>query len=192
MGRALSSGLATVLATATGTLLIPDRLLFRPDVSPVGTDRTSVMRCRRSLTVRHWLLLLLSLIWEELQYLVRLVLDGCFWHGCPEHLRPAKINESFRSTKDRGNRQRDQDADRQLAEAGRTVVRVWEHEDPQTAARRIAEVVGGLSMDRTSLKDPQLADAGLRCWNSPRVEEGRYGTVKPQQCHRRFKLQLAG
>ncbi len=102
--------------------------------------------------VRHWLLLLLSLIWEELQYLVRLVLDGCFWHGCPEHLRPAKINESFRSTKDRGNRQRDQDADRQLAEAGRTVVRVWEHEDPQTAARRIAEVVGGLSMDRTSLR----------------------------------------
>jgi len=31
--------------------LIPDRLLFRPDISPVGADRASVMRCRRSLLV---------------------------------------------------------------------------------------------------------------------------------------------
>jgi hypothetical protein len=32
-----------------GTVLIPDRLLFRPDISPVGTDRARVMRCGRSL-----------------------------------------------------------------------------------------------------------------------------------------------
>lgn len=72
---------------------------------------------------------------------VAVFLDGCFWHGCPEHLRPAKINESFWSTKIAGNRQRDEDTDRQLAEAGWSVVRVWEHEDSQTAARRIAKVV---------------------------------------------------
>jgi hypothetical protein len=29
--------------------LIPDRLLFRPDISPVGANRASVMRCWRSL-----------------------------------------------------------------------------------------------------------------------------------------------
>jgi hypothetical protein len=31
-----------------GTALIPDRLLFRPDISPVGANRTRVMRCRQS------------------------------------------------------------------------------------------------------------------------------------------------
>lgn len=30
---------------------------------------------------------------------VAVFLDGCFWHGCPEHMRPAKVNESFWSTK---------------------------------------------------------------------------------------------
>jgi DNA mismatch endonuclease (patch repair protein) len=72
---------------------------------------------------------------------VAVFLDGCFWHGCPEHLRPARVNESFWSAKIAGNRQRDLDTDRQLAETGWTVIRVWEHEDPQAAARRIAKVV---------------------------------------------------
>jgi DNA mismatch endonuclease (patch repair protein) len=72
---------------------------------------------------------------------VAVFLDGCFWHGCPEHLRPAKKNESFWSTKIAGNKQRDLDTDDQLAEAGWMVVRVWEHEDPEIAARRIASVI---------------------------------------------------
>jgi len=48
--QVLFSGLATVLATvAAETALILDRLLFRPDISQVGADRASVMRCRWSL-----------------------------------------------------------------------------------------------------------------------------------------------
>jgi hypothetical protein len=43
----VSSGLATVLATVTAPWLIPD--CFRPDISPVGADHASVMRCCRSL-----------------------------------------------------------------------------------------------------------------------------------------------
>lgn len=74
---------------------------------------------------------------------VAVFLDGCFWHGCPEHMRPAKSNQSFWSTKITGNRQRDQDTDRQLGQAGWTVVRVWEHEDPKLAADRVATVVRG-------------------------------------------------
>jgi DNA mismatch endonuclease (patch repair protein) len=77
---------------------------------------------------------------------VAVFLDGCFWHGCPEHLRPARINEGFWSTKITGNRQRDEDTDRQLAKAGWAVVRVWEHEDPQVAADRVAAVVRGRRM----------------------------------------------
>ena len=72
---------------------------------------------------------------------VAVFLDGCFWHGCPEHLRPAKINESFWITKITENQQRDQDTDHRLTEAGWTVIRVWEHEDPVDAAQRIASAV---------------------------------------------------
>jgi DNA mismatch endonuclease (patch repair protein) len=70
--------------------------------------------------------------------------DGCFWHGCPLHGTMAKANASFWQQKIEDNRHRDADTDRRLAEAGWTVVRVWEHEDPDTAARRIAAIALGL------------------------------------------------
>lgn len=68
-------------------------------------------------------------------------LDGCFWHGCPEHHRPAKRNSEFWSAKIEVNRARDRETDRKLAEAGWAVLRVWEHEDPEEAAQRIAVLV---------------------------------------------------
>ena len=43
-----------------------DHPFFRPDISPVGTDRASVMRCRRSLLVARWWLLLLSRLLSRL------------------------------------------------------------------------------------------------------------------------------
>ncbi|MFI6867267.1 very short patch repair endonuclease [Nocardia sp. NPDC050406] len=67
--------------------------------------------------------------------------DGCFWHGCPEHYRPSQKNREFWDTKIEGNRRRDRETDRLLTEAGWRVVRVWEHEDPEVAADRIAEIV---------------------------------------------------
>lgn len=39
------------------------------------------------------------------------------------------------------NRARDRDTDRSLSKAGWTVVRVWEHEAPQAAADRVADVL---------------------------------------------------
>ncbi|MFF1792992.1 very short patch repair endonuclease [Kitasatospora sp. NPDC058263] len=72
---------------------------------------------------------------------VAVFVDGCFWHGCSEHLRPAQKNSDFWVAKIATNRARDEETDRLLAEAGWRVVRVWEHEDPLTAAGRvIAEV----------------------------------------------------
>lgn len=72
---------------------------------------------------------------------VAVFLDGCFWHGCPEHHTVASANAKFWAEKVEGNRTRDRDTDRRLAEAGWDVVRVWEHEDPQVAARHVEEVV---------------------------------------------------
>ena len=74
---------------------------------------------------------------------VAVFLDGCFWHGCPDHHTVAATNASFWAEKVESTRSRDRDTDRRLADAGWTSIRVWEHEDPVEAAQRIHAVVRG-------------------------------------------------
>jgi DNA mismatch endonuclease (patch repair protein) len=66
------------------------------------------------------------------------MVDGCFWHGCPEHGREAKKNAAWWHAKIEANRRRDEDTDSLLHQAGWLVVRVWEHEDSAEAAERVA------------------------------------------------------
>lgn len=72
---------------------------------------------------------------------VAVFVDGCYWHGCPQHYRPAHVNDSFWREKIDGNRARDRETDQRLLEAGWDVIRVWEHEDPTDAASRIGREV---------------------------------------------------
>lgn len=72
---------------------------------------------------------------------VAVFLDGCFWHGCPEHYTVASANATFWAEKVEANRARDRDTDGRLAAAGWVSVRIWEHEDPVAAARQVEEVV---------------------------------------------------
>ncbi|WP_374204927.1 very short patch repair endonuclease [Pseudonocardia sp. WMMC193] len=72
---------------------------------------------------------------------VAVFLDGCFWHGCPEHHTVAKTNGEFWARKVSENRRRDRDTDAKLAAAGWRSVRVWEHEDPVVAAERVRAAV---------------------------------------------------
>ncbi len=72
---------------------------------------------------------------------VAVFLDGCFWHGCPEHHTVASANATFWAEKVEGNRARDRDTDGRLAAAGWVSVRIWEHEDPLVAARQVEEIV---------------------------------------------------
>jgi DNA mismatch endonuclease (patch repair protein) len=72
---------------------------------------------------------------------VAVFLDGCFWHGCPEHHTVAAANAKFWADKVSGNRARDRDTDARLEAAGWASVRVWEHEDPREAAQRVEGVV---------------------------------------------------
>ncbi|MFE9804106.1 very short patch repair endonuclease [Streptomyces goshikiensis] len=74
---------------------------------------------------------------------VAVFVDGCFWHGCPEHHRPATRNSEFWRDKIEVNRSRDEETNRRLADAGWTVIRIWEHEDPEAAAQRLIAVVRG-------------------------------------------------
>jgi DNA mismatch endonuclease (patch repair protein) len=72
---------------------------------------------------------------------VAVFVDGCFWHGCPQHATWPAANRAWWRRKLLTNRRRDGDTDRLLAAAGWLSVRVWEHEDPSRAARRIAAAV---------------------------------------------------
>jgi len=72
---------------------------------------------------------------------VVVLVDGCFWHGCPLHATWPKENAQFWRDKIETNRRRDADTDQRLAQAGWLVIRVWEHEEPQAAAARVAEAV---------------------------------------------------
>jgi DNA mismatch endonuclease (patch repair protein) len=68
-------------------------------------------------------------------------IDGCYWHRCPVHRSDPKSNRDYWSAKLEGNVRRDRRTDAALESAGWTVVRVWEHEDAEAAADRIAQVV---------------------------------------------------
>jgi DNA mismatch endonuclease (patch repair protein) len=67
--------------------------------------------------------------------------DGCFWHGCPQHQKVPKRNPDYWVPKLRRNTERDRRADRELLTEGWRVVRVWEHEDPSQAADSIEALV---------------------------------------------------
>jgi DNA mismatch endonuclease (patch repair protein) len=68
--------------------------------------------------------------------------DGCFWHGCPEHgRRQTQSNADYWSGKIARNRERDADTDARLTDAGWAVVRVWEHEPAEKTAELVAVTV---------------------------------------------------
>ena len=55
--------------------------------------------------------------------------DGCFWHGCPEHyVRPRSSNAGFWAQKLQDNVSRDERQTLRLEADGWRVLRVWEHE----------------------------------------------------------------
>ncbi|MGW4498611.1 very short patch repair endonuclease [Micromonospora sp. NPDC004336] len=74
---------------------------------------------------------------------VAVFVDGCFWHGCPQH-GPSGFrgpNADKWEAKIAANRARDRRVDNELTEAGWRVVRVWECEvrrGAEDAARRVA------------------------------------------------------
>jgi len=72
---------------------------------------------------------------------VAVFVDGCFWHGCPEHGKSPRTNVDYWSAKIARNVERDRFNEAELSAAGWVVVRVWEHEIPVDAADRIGRVL---------------------------------------------------
>jgi DNA mismatch endonuclease, patch repair protein len=59
---------------------------------------------------------------------VAVLVDGCFWHGCPAHATYPKSNTSYWLPKLEANKERDLRQTTRLEQAGWRVVRVWEHD----------------------------------------------------------------
>ena len=72
---------------------------------------------------------------------VAVFVDGCFWHGCPDHGTWPKANAAWWRAKIQGNQRRDLDTDQRLVLAGWRVLRFWQHQDLAAAARKVAATV---------------------------------------------------
>ncbi|MFD7487416.1 very short patch repair endonuclease [Streptomyces mirabilis] len=75
-------------------------------------------------------------------------IDGCYWHGCPDHYVPPRTNPGYWSDKVARNMARDRDTDEQLKAAGWTVLRFWEHDPADDSAVKIAAAVSRLRKDK--------------------------------------------
>ncbi|MET8488589.1 very short patch repair endonuclease [Streptomyces tendae] len=70
---------------------------------------------------------------------VAIFLDGCFWHGCPQHATQPKSNAEWWRNKLDKNMARDLGTTRHLQDQGWTVLRFWEHERPEDVANQVSE-----------------------------------------------------
>lgn len=89
---------------------------------------------------------------------VAVFLDGCFWHGCPDHYVPPSTNPDYWRTKIAGNISRDRDTDNRLVAAGWTVIRFWEHETVHEAAATVLQVVTSATANATRRPPPCPSD----------------------------------
>jgi len=75
-----------------------------------------------------------------------LFVDGCFWHGCPQHGTQPKGNAAFWRRKFSRNKKRDRLVTRTLRKSGWRVIRIWEHtlrwaaRKPQNEARLLRRI----------------------------------------------------
>lgn len=72
---------------------------------------------------------------------VAVFVDGCFWHGCPEHATFPKTNQEYWLPKLAANRERDRRQATRIRAAGWRVFRVWEHECFPVADRLVNRIV---------------------------------------------------
>jgi DNA mismatch endonuclease, patch repair protein len=77
---------------------------------------------------------------------VAVFVDGCWWHGCPEHWSPPNRNREWWTRKILLNTERDRRHDEILTAAGWCVVRIWEHQPVDEAVEHVQRVI----CDRTA------------------------------------------
>ncbi len=109
-------------------------------------------------------------------------LDGCFWHGCPDHYVCPRTRADFWALKLRKNVDRDRRQTLALEAAGFTVVRIWEHEvvnDPEAVADRLVRIGAGEAVVDPGwhvVRVEPLTDDGAR--EQRDLEALRHGNVR--------------
>lgn len=114
-------GRDTAPELAVRRLLHAAGLRYRVDYAPLGGRRgADIVFTRRRVAV---------------------FIDGCFWHGCPEHATAPKTNAGYWGPKLERNIVRDRETDASLLDAGWRVLRFWGHEPATAVADKILHVV---------------------------------------------------
>jgi DNA mismatch endonuclease (patch repair protein) len=72
---------------------------------------------------------------------VAVFVDGCFWHCCPQHATQPAANAGWWAGKLAANVARDAATTAHLEELGWRVVRIWEHDPTEVAARTVLAAV---------------------------------------------------
>jgi DNA (cytosine-5)-methyltransferase 1 len=81
---------------------------------------------------------------------VAVYVDGCFWHGCPEHGTIPKQNQQWWLDKLDANKVRDAATTEALIAEGWHVLRFWEHEEPAAAALLVCDLVLALRSEKNA------------------------------------------
>jgi DNA mismatch endonuclease (patch repair protein) len=72
---------------------------------------------------------------------VAVFIDGCYWHGCPDHFSPPKTNVDYWQAKISRNQERDAETTSLLRGRQWTVLRHWSHEEAAAVADQIEAAV---------------------------------------------------
>lgn len=79
---------------------------------------------------------------------VAVFVDGCFWHGCPDHYVRPRSSAGFWADKLAANVRRDRKQTRKLEALGWRVCRVWEHEVFEHPERLVSRIQSALLRSR--------------------------------------------
>ncbi|MFE6128637.1 very short patch repair endonuclease [Streptomyces sp. NPDC056437] len=85
------------------------------------------------------------------RFRIAVFMDGCFWHGCPQHATSPKANATWWRTKLDKNMARDIETTKHLEDDGWLVLRFWEHEPPAVVAERIAGEIANVRPEASPL-----------------------------------------
>lgn len=77
-------------------------------------------------------------------------IDGCFWHGCPEHANIPGTHREYWRPKLARNIERDRETTAMLQAEGWRVLRIWEHTEPSEALALILSAIDQLKADRSA------------------------------------------
>jgi DNA mismatch endonuclease (patch repair protein) len=105
--------------------------------------------------------------------------DGCFWHGCPEHGTRPTGNRTFWQDKLESNQARDSFVTRQLRRKNWKVLRIWEHQlrHGERVAAQVKRAIAQIAVDRASTGPAQRPT----CMRPSRVAVSRHPSFKSRQ-----------